>query len=72
MANTSESNGRVNSSFAKPGLVVLSGQPVEGQERGVGNHGSAGLLASSADRDWSGLAAERSFVVTAVWSPCEA
>jgi AraC family transcriptional regulator len=58
MANTSESNGRVNSSFAKPGLVVLPEQPVEGQERGVGNYGSAGLLASSAGRGWSGLAAE--------------
>ena len=58
MANTSESNGRVNSSFAKPGLVVLPEQPVEGQERGVGNRGSAGLLASSAGRGWSGLAAE--------------
>jgi AraC family transcriptional regulator len=31
---------------------------VEVQERGVGNCGSAGLLASSADRGWSGLAAE--------------
>jgi AraC family transcriptional regulator len=58
MANTSESNGRVNSSFAKPRLVVLPEQPVEGQGPGVGNHGSAGLLASSAGRGWSGLAAE--------------
>src|SRR6202035_4567647 len=33
-------------------------KPVEGQERGVGNYGSAGLLASSAGRGWSGLAAE--------------
>ena len=41
----------MNSSLAKPGLVVLPGH-------GVGNHGSAGLLASSGDRDWSGLAAE--------------
>ncbi len=58
MANTSESNGRVNSAFAKPGLVLQPEQPVEGQERGAGNHGSAGLLASSAGRGWSGLAAE--------------
>jgi AraC family transcriptional regulator len=58
MANTSESNGRVNSSFAEPGLVLQPEQPVEGQERGVGNYGSAGLLASSAGRGWSGLAAE--------------
>jgi AraC family transcriptional regulator len=48
----------VDSSFAKPGLVLQPEQPVEGQGRGVGNCGSAGLLASSADRDWSGLAAE--------------
>ena len=48
----------MNSSFAKPGLVLQPEQPVEGQERGVGNHGSAGLLASSAGRGWSGLAAE--------------
>jgi AraC family transcriptional regulator len=33
-------------------------KPVEGQERGVGNYGSAGLLASSAGRGWSGLSAE--------------
>src|SRR5712675_3100254 len=58
MANASESNGRVNSSFAEPGLALQPEQPVEGQERGVGNHGSAGLLASSAGRGWSGLAAE--------------
>jgi hypothetical protein len=51
-------NGRVNSSLAKPGLVLQPEQPVEGQERGVGNYGSAGLLASSAGRGWSGLAAE--------------
>ena len=31
---------------------------VEGQERGIGNYDSAGLLASSAGRGWSGLAAE--------------
>jgi AraC family transcriptional regulator len=31
---------------------------VEGRERGVGNRGSAGLLASSVGRGWSGLAAE--------------
>ena len=48
----------MNSSFAKPGLVLQPEQPVEGQERGVGNYGSAGLLASSAGRGWSGLAAE--------------
>jgi AraC family transcriptional regulator len=48
----------VNSSFAKPGLVLRPEQPVEGQERGSGNDGSAGLLASSAGRGWSGLAAE--------------
>jgi AraC family transcriptional regulator len=48
----------VNLSFAKPGLVLRPEQLVEGQERGVGNHGSAGLLASSAGRGWSGLAAE--------------
>ena len=58
MANASESNGRVNSSFAEPGLVLQPEQPVEGQERGVGNYRSAGLLASSAGRGWSGLAAE--------------
>src|ERR1700720_4050857 len=57
-ADTSESNGRVNSSFAKPGFVLQPEQPVEGQERGVGNYGSAGLLASSVGRSWSGLAAE--------------
>jgi AraC family transcriptional regulator len=39
-------------------LVLQPEQPVEGQERGVGNYGSAGLLASSAGRGWSGLAAE--------------
>src|ERR1700746_2584466 len=44
--------------MAKPGLALQPEQPVEGQERGVGNHGSAGLLASSAGRGWSGLAAE--------------
>jgi AraC family transcriptional regulator len=54
----SGSNGRVNSSFTKPGLVLQPDQPVEGQEHGVGNYGSAGLLASSAGRGWSGLAAE--------------
>jgi len=48
----------VNSSLAKPGLVLQPEQPVEGQERGVGNYGSAGLLASSVGRSWSGLAAE--------------
>ena len=48
----------MNSSFAEPGLVLQPGQPVEGRERGVGNHGSAGLLVSSAGRGWSGLAAE--------------
>jgi AraC family transcriptional regulator len=48
----------VSSSLAKPGLALQSGQPVEGQERGVGDHGSAGLLASSAGRGWSSLAAE--------------
>jgi AraC family transcriptional regulator len=48
----------VNSSFAKPRLVPQPQQPVEGQERGVGNYGSAGVLASSAGRGWSGLAAE--------------
>ena len=58
MSNTSESNGRVNSSFAKPGSVLQPEQPAEGQERGVGNYGSAGLLASSAGRGWFGLAAE--------------
>jgi AraC family transcriptional regulator len=44
--------------FAEPGLALQPEQPVEGQERGVANHGSAGLLASSAGRGWSGLAAE--------------
>jgi AraC family transcriptional regulator len=39
-------------------LSLQPEQPVEGQERGVGNYGSAGLLASSAGRGWSGLAAE--------------
>ena len=48
----------MNSSLAKLGLVLQPEQPVEGQERGVGDHGSAGLLASSAGRGWSGLAAE--------------
>jgi AraC family transcriptional regulator len=49
----------VNSSFAKPGLALQpEQQPVEEQARGAGNHGSAGLLASSAGRGWSGLAAE--------------
>jgi AraC family transcriptional regulator len=48
----------VSSSFAKPGLVLQPGQPVEGQERGVGDYGSARLLASSVGRGWSGLAAE--------------
>ena len=48
----------MNSSFAKPGLILQPGQPVEGQERDVGNYGSAGSLASSAGRGWSGLAAE--------------
>jgi AraC family transcriptional regulator len=53
-----ESNGRVNSSFAKRGLELQPQQPVEEQERGAGNHGSTGLLASSVGRGWSGLAAE--------------
>jgi AraC family transcriptional regulator len=44
--------------FAEPGLALQPEQPVEGQECGVANHGSAGLLASSAGRGWSGLAAE--------------
>jgi AraC family transcriptional regulator len=48
----------VNSSFAKPGLVLQPEQPVEGQERGVGDYGSARLLASSVGRGWSGLAAD--------------
>ena len=48
----------MNSSFAKPGLVLQPEQPVEGQERGIGNYGSARLLASSVGRGWSGLAAE--------------
>jgi AraC family transcriptional regulator len=48
----------VNSSFAKQGSVFQPEQPVEGQEHDVGNYGSAGLLASSAGRGWSGLAAE--------------
>jgi AraC-like DNA-binding protein len=48
----------VNSSFAKAGFVLQPEQPVEGQERGVGNYGLAGLLASSAGRGWHGLAAE--------------
>jgi AraC family transcriptional regulator len=48
----------VNSSFAEPEAVPRSKRPVEGQERGIGNNGSAGLLASSAGRGWSGLAAE--------------
>jgi AraC family transcriptional regulator len=48
----------VNSSFAEPGLVLQPEQPVEGQERGVGNYSSARLLASSVGRGWSGLAAE--------------
>ncbi|MFZ2138064.1 MAG: hypothetical protein WAV78_14260, partial [Xanthobacteraceae bacterium] len=48
----------MNSSLAKPGLVLQPEQPVEGQGRGVGNYGSAELLASSAGRGWSGLAAE--------------
>jgi hypothetical protein len=50
---------RVNSSFAKPGLVLQLEQPVDGQERGVGNYGSARLLASSVGRGWlaSSLAA---------------
>ena len=56
--NTSESNGRVNSSFAKTGFVLQPEQPVEGRERVVGNYGSTELLASSAGRGWSGLAAE--------------
>ena len=38
--------------------MAFDSEPVEGQERGVGNYGSAGLLASSAGRGWSGLAAE--------------
>jgi AraC family transcriptional regulator len=58
MSNTSENDGHVTSSFANPGLVLQPEQPVEGQARGVGNHGSAGLLASSAGRGWRGLAAE--------------
>jgi len=49
---------QLNSSLAKPGLVLQPEQPVEGQERGVGNYGSTELLASSTGRDWSGLAAE--------------
>jgi AraC family transcriptional regulator len=48
----------VNSSFAEPGLVLQPEQPVEGQERGVGDYGSARLLASSVGRGWSGLAAD--------------
>jgi AraC family transcriptional regulator len=48
----------MNSSFAIPELVVQPEQPVEGQERGVGHDGSGRLLASSAGRGWSGLAAE--------------
>jgi AraC family transcriptional regulator len=48
----------VNSSFAKAGLVLQPEQRVEGPERGVGNYGSAELLASSTGRGWSGLAAE--------------
>jgi AraC family transcriptional regulator len=48
----------MNPSFAKPGLVLQPEQPVEGQERGVGDYGSARLLASSVGRGWSGLAAE--------------
>jgi AraC family transcriptional regulator len=48
----------VNSSLAKPGLVLQPEQPAEGQGRVVGNHGSTELLASSAGRGWSGLAAE--------------
>jgi AraC family transcriptional regulator len=39
-------------------LVLQPEQPVDGQERGVGNYGSARLLASSVGRRWSGLAAE--------------
>jgi AraC family transcriptional regulator len=58
MGEYQRGNGRVNSSFAKPGFVLQSEQPVEGQGRGVENYGSAGLLASSAGRGWSGLAAE--------------
>jgi AraC family transcriptional regulator len=58
MANSNESNGRVNSSVAKAGLVLQPGQSVERQERSVGKHGSAGLLASSLGRGWSSLAAE--------------
>ena len=48
----------MNSSFAKPRLVLQPEQSVEGQERRIGNYSSAGLLASSARRGWSGLAAE--------------
>jgi AraC family transcriptional regulator len=48
----------VNSSLAKPGLVLQAEPRVEGPERGVGNYDSAGLLASSVGRGWSGLAAE--------------
>jgi AraC family transcriptional regulator len=48
----------VISSFAKPALVLQPERPVEGQKRGVGSHGSDGLLASSTGRGWSGLAAE--------------
>ena len=58
MANISKRSGRVNSSFAKPGLVLQPEQPIERQERDVGNYGSASLLASSVGRGWSGLAAE--------------
>ena len=48
----------MNSSSAKPRLVLQPQQSVEGQERGTGSHGLTGLLASSAGRGWSGLAAE--------------
>jgi hypothetical protein len=44
--------------LASIGMPPVMKGPVEGQERGVGNYGSAGLLASSAGRGWSGLAAE--------------
>ena len=64
MANTSESNGRVNSSFAEPGLVLQPEQPVEGQERDLGNYGSALLLAPLVAG--AGPASQQSFAVTAV------
>jgi AraC family transcriptional regulator len=48
----------VNSSFGKTRVGTSAGETGRGTGRGVGNYGSAELLASSAGRGWSGLAAE--------------